>query len=616
MKQVLLIAFLSCAALQAQPGICWTAQGAAGASIGCPQTGSPTIQQYVSQYNTFLNNTWPTIDALPRPAITSDLELVGSSANWIENCPTSGTCVYNSVSTQQAFISNIIEKSGATGVVINFDYMPYMLSSEYTTATGFSCAATYAMATCTRLATNLAFYDAIMPWIVSQGLTIRLAPVSFGVPGGGSPWLICGLTPSTMTVSQRLACEEPYLAAMVAHNSNLGVALHTVIVAHEPTEVDYAATGQILSVADWNTLISGLCPAIHSATGGSGVLCGSGYAHNEAAYVANVTTSVPSGMQVFGGEIYFSSFDATPSWSNQPAVYQAWAASAKTAGLQVQIDESGPPGYCTSGAGVLCNADLIFGCGWAGMQTYNANNAFWQWLFQFSSAIGATRTTVFYDQPFALLQNGSCSDNTPTTSYTWQMLSGIPTSPTQAGLQWKAASFFPPPAPQQNTIPTTTLAAALNNSSNFVYLASTAAVTGPGNPVSNGAIDQPSGYSYTVLYMDQEAMRVTTAPVSPNAAVQVERGWDGTGTQNHSAGVKVWVAPPQGFTYIGLQGACNAPSYFILPLINDWSGAIYNCVAGVWVNELAPYYRAMRAPAVQHKKSLWIRVLRHLHLIH
>ena len=428
---------------KAQPGTCWAAPGAAGTSSGCPATGSPTIQAYVSAYNTFLNATWPGIQALSQPKIINDLELVGASANWIENCPTTGTCLYNSAAVQEAFVANVLKKSGATGVVWNNDYMPYMMSAEYITATGFDCASTYPADTCTRLTTNLAFYDVMMPWIVAQGLTIRLAPISFGVPsGGGAPWHACALTPSTMTVTQRIACEGPILAAMVAHIHNLSpsVSLHTVIAAHEPEEADNASTGQTLSVADWNTLIAGLCPAIHSATGGSGVLCGSGYTMADGAYATNVTGSVPSGMQVFGGEIYFRSFDSTPSWSNQPGVYSGWAASATAAGLQVQIDESGPPGYCPAGSNVLCQSQLINGCGWAGMETYNTNGAFWAWLFRYSAAIGATRTTLFYDQPFALLQSGSCSDNSPTTGYTWQMLAALPSVPTRTGYGWLQAS--------------------------------------------------------------------------------------------------------------------------------------------------------------------------------
>jgi hypothetical protein len=616
MKHAILIfaaLFVFAHAGNAQPGTCWAAPGAAGTSTGCPPTGSPTIQAYISAYNTFLNaNIEP---ALSQP-LANDLELVGASANWIENCPTTGTCPYNDPAIQEAFVSNIIQKSGATGVVWNIDYMPYLMSPEYIAATGFSCAATYATATCTRLTTNLAFYDAMDSFIAAQNLTLRLAPISFGVPGGGAPWLVCGLTPATMTVAQRLACEEPYLAAMVAHIHSLGVSLHTVIVAHEPVEADPASTGQTLSTADWNTLIGGLCPAIHAATGGSAVLCASGYTMADGAYVANVTGSVPSGMQVFGGEIYFRSFDSTPSWSAQPAVYQGWAAGAIAAGLQVQIDESGPPGYCPSGSGVLCQSELINGCGWPGMETYNANGAFWTWLFQFSASIGATRTSVFYDQPFALLQSGACNDNTPVTSYTWQMLSAIPSGPTVTGLDWKAASLPPAPPAPQNLVATTTFAAPVNKSQGWVYLASSANVGGPGNPISNGSIGQPSGESYTVLYVDQEAMRVTIAPVSPNAAVLVERGWDGTGTQTHSTSATVWVAIPQAFTYIGLQGACNAAAQFILPLINDWSGAIYDCQNGVWVNTLQRSYRAMamRPAPPAPAPSVWKRILRALHL--
>jgi hypothetical protein len=440
----LLATLALCVPLMGQVGTCYTSLPPVAVSSGCPATGSPTIQAYIAAFNTFLKNTWPTIFGLPQPPIKNDLQMVGMSASWIENCPTTGTCVYNSASTQEAFTANIVEGSGATGVVVNLDYMPYMLSTEYTTATGHACSGTYAAATCTRLSTNLAFYDTMMKYWLAQGLTIRLAPISFGVPGGGSPWLICGLTPSTMTVAQRLACEEPYLAAMVAHTHNLSpsVSIATVIAAHEPTEVDAASTGQTLSVADWNTLIAGLCPAVHNATGGSGVLCGSGYAMADGSYVTNVTSSVPSGMQVFGLDVYFRDFGSSPSWTDQAGVYAGWASTAIGAGLQFQIDESGPPGYCPSGSNVSCQAELINGCGWPSLQTYGVTPAFWHWLSRWASANGAVVSSLFYDQPLALLQTGSCSDATPVTSYTWQMLSNLPGAPTVTGNSWQGGNYF------------------------------------------------------------------------------------------------------------------------------------------------------------------------------
>jgi hypothetical protein len=429
-------------AVKAQSGSCYAGFAAQGATTGCPATGSPTIQAYIGAFNTFLNSTYPAIFSSPQPHIPSDLEMVGMSANWIENCPTTGTCVYNSATVQESFTS-LMTQSGATGVVVNLDYMPYMMSTEYTSATGYSCSATYATSTCTRLQGNLSFYDVMFLYWKAHGLTIRLAPISYGVPGGGSPWQICGLTPSTMTVAQRITCEGPYLAAMVAHNHNLSpsVSIGTVIAAHEPTEADSASTGQTLSVADWNTLLSGLCPDIHNATGGSGVLCSSGYTMADGSYATNVTGSIPTGMQAFGTEIYFRSFDSTPSWSNQPGVYTGWAAAAKTAGLAVQMDESGPPGYCPNGSGLLCNSELINGCGWPGMETYGANQAFFTWLYRYAAATGMSPVTIFYDQPFALLATGSCSSNTPNTSYTWNMLSNLPASPTVSGNSWKASGL-------------------------------------------------------------------------------------------------------------------------------------------------------------------------------
>src|ERR1700690_1175301 len=116
-----LLFLVTLTSLHAQPGTCWAALGSSATSGSCPTTGSPTIKAYVSAYNTFLNSTWP----IGSGKVANDLQLVGASANWVENCPTTGTCVYNSVPVQEAFISDIIKKSGATGVIWNIDYMPY-----------------------------------------------------------------------------------------------------------------------------------------------------------------------------------------------------------------------------------------------------------------------------------------------------------------------------------------------------------------------------------------------------------------------------------------------------------------------------------------------------------
>jgi hypothetical protein len=136
-------------------------------------------------------------------------------------------------------------------------------------------------------------------------------------------------------------------------------------------------------------------------------------------------------------------------------------------------------------------------------------------------------------------------------------------------------------------LPTTTLSAAVTSSQNYVFLASVTNVTGPSQPVSNGDIGNPTGASWTVLWVGSEAIRVTQTPGTSSQPVYVERGWQGTPTEAHNSGDLVWVASPYQLYYnVGAlpAGACTRASLSVVPQINIHTAVISDCLGGYWVN--------------------------------
>jgi hypothetical protein len=443
--------------LNAQPGVCYVGLGGAGVTSGCPCPAgqAPCVQTYISNINASLRVPLNFMNPLPQNVIPSGLELVGDEANWAEadayGCwlTSPNSCIFQNAAIQNAFIDNVLVKSGATYIDWNLDWLPYVMTAEYIAATGFNCSATFTANNCARLAYNLTVHDAITAHIAAANLKIRMAPISFGPPGQ-QPWLVCGISsPSTMTVATMDACLGPVEAAIVAHNHNLSpsVPITTMIVNHEATGAFTAGTGQTFSPADWATSIAALCSAVHGATGGSGVKCGSGFVMTESSYVTQVTSSPPAGMQVGGIDFYFESLPST--WASQPAVYAGWCASFLAAGMTCELDESGPWGHCpSSGAPQACNGSVYEGCGWANLQTYGVHTAFASLLPRYASAMGATYVTTFNTLPFAAFQAGpiaspnACTDNS-LTGYTAQVLQSLGTAPTAAGYEWLAGNTWP-----------------------------------------------------------------------------------------------------------------------------------------------------------------------------
>jgi hypothetical protein len=125
------------------------------------------------------------------------------------------------------------------------------------------------------------------------------------------------------------------------------------------------------------------------------------------------------------------------------------------------------------------------------------------------------------------------------------------------------------PASGQTYISNTTLAAAVTDTSTTsVRLTSATGVTA----------------TNTLLFVDNEAMFVNAVS---GTTVSVTRGYYGGRSTTHANAALVWFGPPPAFGWAfpgGYpSGSCTRANLLYLPYINTDSGAISDCIGGVWV---------------------------------
>jgi hypothetical protein len=89
----------------------------------------------------------------------------------------------------------------------------------------------------------------------------------------------------------------------------------------------------------------------------------------------------------------------------------------------------------------------------------------------------------------------------------------------------------------------------------------------------------------TLLFIDNEAMFVNAVS---GTAISVTRGYFGTRAVTHANSAFVWFGPPNAFSFANPggypSGSCTRSSILYLPYINTDSGAISDCIGGVWVS--------------------------------
>jgi hypothetical protein len=104
----------------------------------------------------------------------------------------------------------------------------------------------------------------------------------------------------------------------------------------------------------------------------------------------------------------------------------------------------------------------------------------------------------------------------------------------------------------------------------------------------------------TMLFVDNEGMFVNSVS---GTTLSVTRGYYGGRSTTHVSGALVWFGPPPAFGWAepaGFpSGSCTRSNQLYLPYINTDSGAISDCVGGVWVtggNATGNYGSFFRVP--------------------
>lgn len=143
----------------------------------------------------------------------------------------------------------------------------------------------------------------------------------------------------------------------------------------------------------------------------------------------------------------------------------------------------------------------------------------------------------------------------------------------------------------QTILSSTTLGAAITTTTQttiVVASSSTMQNQGPGNQIN------------TALYVDKELMFVTSVTDSTHVVVQRAKGLGAAGRPvTHANGAKTWFsitsgpnAAPMYFNQFQPSaetfGSCTATTLMVLPRIYEFSGHIYDCLGGHWVQTNSP----------------------------
>jgi hypothetical protein len=148
------------------------------------------------------------------------------------------------------------------------------------------------------------------------------------------------------------------------------------------------------------------------------------------------------------------------------------------------------------------------------------------------------------------------------------------------------------PVSAQVALPTTTLSTGVPVSPNLaaqptLSLASCTNITAPALPTSTSGVGDPSGQTYTFLYIDADLYKVNSILSTSPCLVAVEAGTQGTYTSGHNSGATVYIAASYYLLAKEPAGACTAATSRVTPYINPVSRNFWSCPAsganaGVW----------------------------------
>lgn len=138
-----------------------------------------------------------------------------------------------------------------------------------------------------------------------------------------------------------------------------------------------------------------------------------------------------------------------------------------------------------------------------------------------------------------------------------------------------ALAFVLPLCAQVPQMPYSFTANQINAQQTNIPLLSTAAI-GVSYLTVDQATGNPFGSNGTLIFMDQEAMRVTSLG---NGVVNVQRGVQGTRTAAHKALAKAWIATARYFSIQNPSGRCNPYQIVVRPNVAIMSGSVFDCAA-------------------------------------
>lgn len=137
------------------------------------------------------------------------------------------------------------------------------------------------------------------------------------------------------------------------------------------------------------------------------------------------------------------------------------------------------------------------------------------------------------------------------------------------------------PAEAQTTLSSTTLSASVNASTEVIPVTSATGMQAVVNAgPAYGGIGSPSSLANYVLFIDTEAIIIRGINLTSNTVTVGQRGAQGTKSEFHNSGARIFFGPSTAFTTFDQEGSCtfmlnNSSAY--LPRINMSNGKMFYC---------------------------------------
>jgi hypothetical protein len=390
---------------------------------GAARAQTPSLATYLSDLFSALATVRAGIANKPQPRIPLGAQLIPASVSWINlqpwcNPASAASCTFNNAGTINAYM-DALARLGATTADVSFWLTPMRAAAQYSGPLASDCPNGYSCR-------SLANYDAMFSHAAANHIKIRIAPIA-------SPDLVtlCGLSAASDEAAIE-ACLSPLIVAAAARWPQID----SITGLHEPTAMNAAMLGKVMSVADVRTFLKNVSAAVKAAVPAmpfGAAAAGPSFPLSDQAYWNDWISNAAGSLDYVALDVYGNSCDVT-TYPSELATFGSMISTARAAGMPVRVNESARPWWCPLGGSPSDNTAYA-GCGNILWLTTGADSAWQETFVHWASAAGVSSVSLFSSEPLIWYTASGPDDKCTSGNYTPRLMSQLGGS-TPTGLNY------------------------------------------------------------------------------------------------------------------------------------------------------------------------------------